>query len=429
MAAKGDILVVDDLLNQGNIVRGHIKDRRGFGGVLPESVKELIQSVLFKVYEGAMIDIVWEEWERPFRVKGLKKAIHDGIEFARFIFGLNPKLAESIALYSSVARLGEPELMRRIDSLPFQPKVISTPFHWNRKEAQKELKPIFDEVARVRKANPLRQPPNFIDRPLNEKLLAYKSINAEYARWADCHFDNIGDYSWAVVCGTNVETELYGAPLSNEKNNYGIDASEQYPKGEALERLSKKRDNFPFIFWNARKPEFIKSQFELAGPGLTKIPRMWRSFFGIAMAPPCSRAYLGGDEVKVLEYCRELDDTGKVEVTKQIYKLLRKESPAGIERFAQMAAARELPVIADSLMGEVASIDRVNSSAKVIIRTFEGQAFVEVMRLERLEEAGVRFVGKEFEYTVYQQHRGQVSATIEPCDDDESLSQTSEGSL
>jgi hypothetical protein len=206
--------------------------------------------------------------------------------------------------------------------------------------------------------------------------------------------------------------------LSGGKDDYGVNASEPYPAGGALEHLSKKRNSFPFIFWNARKPEFIKTQFELAGPGLRHIPRMWRSFFGIAMAQPCSLAYLGGDEVKVLDYCMDLDEVGKVEVVKQIYKLLRKESPAGVERLAQMAAARELPVIADSLMGEVASIDRANSSAKVIIRTFEGDAFVEVMRLERLEEAGVRFVGKAFEYTVYQQHRGQVAAAIEPCDDE-----------
>lgn len=420
MAAKGDILVVDDLKRQGDIISGHIKERRGYRAILPESVKELVQSILFAIYEGAMIDVVWgKEWS-PLKLKSYKWKIQDGVDFARFIFDLNPKMAESIALYSTVADLNEPDLNHKIERLPFKPKLIPTPLPWNRVQAQKKIDPLLAEASKVRKANPLLQPPEFIDLPLNDRILTYKSIYSEYSKWIDFHFDTIGDYSWGVMCGAMVEKGLYGMPINGGNYGYPVEALAQYPDEKTLKSLSKKRDFFPFIFWNARKPELLGPQFEMAGPGLSKIPDKWRSFFSIAMARQCSKAYIGGQERQVLDWCRELNEVGKVEITKQIYKLLRRESPrADVEKFAQMAETRELPVIADILLGKVDHIDREKGLARVAMRTHDDDAFVEVMKLERLERANVRFVDTWFEYTVYQLPRGEVVANIEPVDPEE----------
>lgn len=425
--AKTDILVVDDIKEQGDIVKGHIKERRGYRAFSPESVKELRKSLLFSIYEGAMIDIVWNEWNPPLRLRRYGKKIHDGIDFARFIYDLNPKMAEAIALYSSVADLRGGQLERRIKSLPFKPKVFSTPFPRRRDETKKQISPLLEDANKVRRLNPLLQSPEFVSLPLNSRLQTYKTVLAEYSRWADFNFETVGDYSSMVVCGSQVEKEMYGAPLNGRHDGFDIQSNDQYPSTANLAQVSKRQNFFPFPLWNTRKTEFLEPQFELAGPRLVKIPTKWRDFFGIAMARQCSNAYLDGKEGKVLGWCQELDEVGKVEVTKQIYKLLREKESFRLETFARGSEHHELPVIADILTGKVDSIDRRKATAKVVLWTHDGASFTERFKLERLERSNVKFVDTWFEYTVYQQPRGEVVANIEPFDPDEVKDETQEG--
>ncbi len=421
---KADILVVDDLKKQGDIVTGHIKERRGYRVFSPESLSDLIMNLPFVIYEGVLIDVVWEEWKPPVKLKNYKKKIHDGIDFARFIFDINPKLAQAIALYSSVAQLGDPSMKQRIKSLPFVPKLISTPFSWKRTEAKKEINPLLDEASKVHRFNPLIQSPELSGRPINTRFQVYKSVVAEYSKWTDFSFETIGDYAWAVICGSNMEKDYYGMPLNGGHNGFDIKHNDHYPSAVTLSQLSKRRHLFPFILWNTRKPEFLDAQFELAGPQLTKIPEQWRSFFGIAMARQCPYAYLGGQDHKVLKWCRELDEYGRIEVPKQIYKLLRQEDPSHIEKFARRCEAQELPVIADVLTGKVESINREHKDedkwwAKVVMWTHGGDSFIETFNLKRLSDSNINFPDTRFEYTVYQRPRGEVTALIEPCDPDE----------
>lgn len=416
------ILVVDDEVVQGGIITETINQQPGYQTFSPQSQQEIFGSILFGTYEGVFIDIRWKEWKPPVRLN--RKKIEDGIDFARFLFDINPKLTEAIALYSSQGTLRDPRREQRIKNLPFRPMLIASRFTRHLEENEKKLSPLLVEATKVHRANPLIQSPKFISQSPNTRLHVYKSVLAEYSKWINFQFKVTGDYSWTIICGSNIQKDYYGAPLNGGHTGFGITSHDQYPSAAALSKLSKQKQFFPFIVWNLRKVEFLASQFELAGPGLKKIPQKWRSFFGIAVSKPCADAYLNGQGRQVLRWCQELDHDGRIEVLKQIYKLLRKEDAAHLEKFARRCEALELPVIADILTGKVDKVHRdaakpKNAFAKVVLRTHGGDAFIETFTLQRLEASGIRFVDTWFEYTVYQHPRSEVAALIEPYNPDE----------
>ena len=408
-----DILVVDDIKTQGEIVEGHINERTGYQGVSAMSIPELVQKMLFGVYEGAMIDVIWDRWHDPIRLGD--KEIEDGIDLAEVLFDVNPRLEDSIALYSSAADLREPfaSKMRR---LPFKPKFIRTPFPVDRDVTQQKLDPVLDEAKKIYKSDPLRQSPQLVDEPLNKRIHAYKSVCCEYSKFLDFHFNSVGDYAFAVFCGSRADKNLYGKAVNGHHNGFGIQANDKYPSEETLTQISKDKGFFPFPFWNMRELAFLERQFDLAGTRLVNVPEKWRSLFGIAVAKPCAQAYRAGNEDKVLDWCKRLDQVGQLETCKQIYRLLRSsESKSELEAFAERTDKQELPVIIDVLTGTTHSIDPEEQSAAVVMETHDGERFPETMRLERLERSCIKFIETEFEYTVYRLPRGEVTANIEPC--------------
>src|SRR5215213_9942876 len=104
---RGTVLVVDDARDQAEIASDKIKTRRGYRTSSPKSLGDLLSALLFATYEGVMIDVLWREWAPSELDNTLSKykKIRDGIDFADFIFGLNPRLGKSIALYSSAVNL------------------------------------------------------------------------------------------------------------------------------------------------------------------------------------------------------------------------------------------------------------------------------------------------------------------------------------
>jgi hypothetical protein len=412
VSSEIDILVVDDIAAQGEIVEGHINERTGYQGVSAMSIPKLVQSMLFGVYEGAMIDVIWDKWHDP--VKLGDKEIEDGIDLAEVLFDVNPRLEDSIALYSSAADLREP-FTSKIRRLPFKPKFIRTPFPVDRDVTQKKLDPVLDEAKKVHKSDPLLQSPQLVDEPLNKRIYAYKSVCAEYSKFLDFHFNNVGDYAFAVFCGPRADKDLYGKAVNGHHNGFGIKANDKYPSEERLTEISKETGFFPFPFWNIRELDFLERQFELAGERLSNVPEKWRSLFGIAIAKPCAEAYRAGNEDKVLGWCKQLDEVGKLEACKQIYRLLRAEATPDLAAFANRTEQHELPVIIDVLTGTTHSIDPDEQSATVVMETHDGNRFPETMRLERLERSCIKFIETEFEYTVYRLPRGEVTANIELC--------------
>jgi len=407
-----DILVVDDIASQGEIVEGHINERTGYQGVSAMSVPQLVQKMIFGVYEGAMIDVIWDRWHHPIKLGD--KEIEDGIDLAEVIFEVNPRLEDSIALYSSAAGLGEP-FTTKIRRLPFKPKFISTPFPRDRSVTQEKLDPVLNEAKKVYKSDPLLQSRELVDEPLNRRIHAYKSVCAEYSNFLDFHFSNVGDYAFAVFSGPRADRHLYGKALNGHHNGFGIQANDDYPSEERLTQISKETEFFPFPFWNIPHLAFLEGQFDLAGKRLEKVPEKWCSLFGIAVAKPCAQAYRDGNEDKVIDWCKRLDPVGQLEACKQIFRLLRAEARAELEAFADRAERNDLPVIIDVLTGTTHSIDPEEQSASVVMETHDGKRFPETMRLERLERSGIKFIETEFEYTVYRLPRGEVTANIERC--------------
>jgi len=254
---------------------------------------------------------------------------------------------------------------------------------------------------------------------LTERLRIYKEVNSAYSKWIDFSFESTGDYAWAVVAGLDVQKNCYGMPLSSVNGRYGIVPLDSYPTEQSLTEISFTTNFFPFIFWNARHVDFLEPLFESAGGQLANIPAKWRSFFGIAVARQCANAYLSGKEEKVFEWCGQLDEVGKVEVAKRIYKSLHTHSQTSLPLFAKASKEKELPVIEDVLIGKVDKIDRSSGLAKLTLRTLDEKCFIETIPLVRLVEAGIEFEHTWFEYSVYRQSRGQVTPLIERIDPDE----------
>jgi hypothetical protein len=418
--APRNVLVVDDLATQANIARDKIKDRPGYRPFSPP-IEDLLSSILFRTYEGAMIDVIWENPVPvlPDKVLDRYSQITDGIDFADFIFRLNPKLKQAIAIYSTAADLDERGLDQRIRNLPFKPKRIQTPFSYDHAHTKKLLAPLLNEVDRVHRSNPLLQPTDFLSQPLNARIQTYRAITLEYSNWLDFQFDVVGDYSWAMMCGADIEKKDYGMPLNGGNGGFNVSCWDRYPVAAELEQISKRTKFFPFMLWNTRKPEFIEAQFEYAGEQLRKIPEKWRHFFAISVAHRCADLYRDGHDGKVLKWCRDLDNYGRVEVAKQIHKSLRREDPASVERFGLTLEKHELPVIVDVLLGKVDSFDDERKSARIVMKTHHGEYFTESLSQTRLARSNIRFVDTWFEYTVYRQPKGEVVADIEPCDPEE----------
>ena len=419
--SKAEILLVDDVRAQGEMVTKRIGQPARYEISSPESLEKLRESIIFKLYEAVLIDVVWngDNWRTPIVLGSHQREIYDGIDFARFIFELTPKIARAIALYSSIVDLDDAQTQNRIDELPYTPKIINKPLPVDREQAVAKFGPLLEEANYVHNDNPLLKRPSFAGEPLTERLRVYKSINAAYSKWIDFNFESTREYSWVVVSGLNVQKNCYGMPLNGGPNHYGIVPLETYPSEHVLNQISHETDFFPFMFWNARKIDFLEALFETAGVQLVNIPAKWRSFFGIAVARQCANAYLGGKEEKVLDWCGQLDEVGKVEVAKRIYKTLYANSRTSLPRFADASKRNELPVIEDVLVGKVDKIDRNSGLAKLTLRTLADECFIETIPLARLLEAGIEFEHTWFEYSVYRQSRGQLTPLIERIDPDE----------
>jgi hypothetical protein len=283
-------------------------------------------------------------------------------------------------------------------------------------EAEMYFKLLLEKAGKVRTANPLLQPTDFARMSPGNRLQTYKSVYFNSAKWMDCNFSTVGDYAWVVVCGHSVEKDSYGISLNGGRSDdFGIQSIDKYPDLKTLKAISKRRNYFPFILWNTRKPEFIEQQFKQAGEQLVNIPRTWRSFFGVAMAQQCARVYVDYRERRVLNWCRELDETGKFEVTKQIYKRLLGQTSSYISEFKRAVRRVELPQIVDILEAKVEDINEKESKALVVLQSAHGGApFNELFDLKILKQANIEFTDQRFDYTVYQQPGGNIVVNIEP---------------
>lgn len=417
---EAEVAVVDDVERNRKDLNGIAENLKGEGSqhsvAVPPSFEEMQRLFLFHNLDGLLIDVNLEHWQLPkkliMRVKGIGPIL-DGIDVANLAFNLYRKAKDAICLYSSRVDLDEPRWANKIARLPFTPPRISKLSTYQ--QVKTYFKQLLEKADKVRTVNPLLQPPNFAKLSPSDRLQAFKAIYFANAKWIACNFDTVGDYAWTVVCGHNVEKDYYGSPLNGGRGGqFGITPMSRYPDLKAMKALAKRRNYFPFIVWNTRRPEFIEHQFREAGAQLNNIPPMWRSFFGIAMAQPCTRAYVDEREHRVLQWCRELDEVGVIAVMKRIYKRLLGRTTSNLSDFKRAAVRYELPQIVDVLKGKVEEIDEDESRAVVWLKSPRGGVpFTEVFDLMRLRRAHIRFVDQRFDYIVYQQPHGGIVVHVE----------------
>ncbi len=390
---------------------------------VPETFSDTERLFLFNIIDGLLIDVnlrMWDLSKRLIRrVKGVGP-IHDGIDIANLAFKLFKRAKDAIYIYSSEVDLNEPKYVRKLDRLPFIPNVPFSKLNDYQVIKQKYFRPLFDQAIKVRSANPLFQLPDFAKMAPSHRVHAFKSIYFSSANWLDCHFDAVGDYAWVVICGHKVELDSYGDLLHGGRSRgFRIKTLKKYFDLKNLKAIGKRRKYFPFILWNARKPEFIEQQFQQAGPRLINIPDPWRSFFGVAMARPCAQAFIEGGDRRVLGWCQQLDEVGKVEVTKVIHKMLVYNNSNQLSDFRRITKQLELPQIIDILEGKVEEINEKESKAIVTMRSSKGGSpFSESFDLKMLQHANIRFLAQRFDYTVYRQPLGDIAVNVEPIYDE-----------
>jgi hypothetical protein len=153
--------------------------------------------------------------------------------------------------------------------------------------------------------------------------------------------------------------------------------------------------------------------FKQAGPWLANVPACAHSFFGISMAPTLADLYLDGEREQVLTWSAELDDVGKLEFAKCVFKRLPKSKSAA-EQFAQDLAETGLPVVIEVFKAEVRKIEGRHTAWVELRKWGGGRAVAEPFDLGRLQKCGVKYEDQMFEYTVYENMRGDVATNVEP---------------
>jgi len=389
---------------------------------IPDSFNETERLFLFNNLDGLLIDFNLALWDlSKHLIKRVKEVgpVRDGIDLAHLAFRLFKKAKDAIYIYSSEADLKDPRYLKKLDELPFTPRTLSKLERYE--DIKQEYRILIEKAEKVRSANPLFQLPDFADKTsINHRIHAFKSIYFNSAAWLDCHFDAVGDHSWVVLGGHQVEMDAYGDILEGGRSRgFNIKGLKKYFDINYLKELARRRRYFPFMLWNTRKPEFVEQQFKLAGPRLVHIPDVFRSFFGVSMARPCARLFVEERDPRALLWCKELDEIGKVEVTKVIYKTMLGKT-SGMEDFQSLAQQLELPQIVDILEGTVLEVNEKESRAVVQLEPGRSRApFNEVFDLNLLKQGHVQFTAQRFDYTVYKQPRGDISVNVEPIYDED----------
>lgn len=412
---RANILVVDDREDTGEFSKQSIQEERGYRVTSPPSLKELKRLTVFETFDSALVDIDLTYWDLSERLYG--KTVANGIDIAKFLYRINSGAGAAIGLYSAKIEQNDLQTNDQIRRLGFNPKLIGKPIPYNADERREKFRPVLDEAGRSHSASPLYQLPEFGSFSLGKRLHTYKSIYLRLYDWINFHFDSVGDFSWFVICGKYVEKDWYGEPLNGKGNSefrQEITTSQSYPTTTKLKYISLRRKHFPFIFWNARKPDLVDSQ--LAGERLAKIPRAWLQFFGLTIALACAEFYVAEEHRRVLSWCHYLDEPSRLEASKRIFDKLFNRESRHISRFRRLFRRNGLPVIVDVFDARIDEVDREGRTAwvELVKKTSTGEkSFIEPFDIRRLSRCGVKYENQTFRYTVYETGNS-VSMNVEP---------------
>jgi hypothetical protein len=404
------VVVEDEEKNRAKLERMLQRQPIGFDVRAPRSLEGTINQLLLERSDGGMFDIRLDRWgigkSKPaFRVNGLE--IRNGIDIANFFREINEDAP--VGFHSSY--LGDEDVREEIGRLRFKPYEIPKPPPPDIKEFESELKDFRRDMINANKSNPLVSVTAQKYRTLtpNEQFRLYKMAFKRNRRWIDTMIKVWGDFTWVAL----LDGEVYWAGNGHKLRRVaGLKIRERYPTEAEIKGVAAKATNPFFIFWNT-KADMLDKVFKQAGPWLANIPACARSFFGLSVARALADLYLAGERQKALTWCAELDDIGKLEVAKSVFKLLRK-SKSAVQRFERDFAEEGLPVVAEVFKAEVMKIEGRHTAWVELRKWGGGRAVPEPFDLGRLQRCGVKYKDQMFEYTVYEGMRGDVATNVEP---------------
>jgi hypothetical protein len=405
------ILCVEDQKSRNKLVR---ELNLGFKveAYAPPTFNELKEKVLLEKPDGAVIDIRLSEWGiTEYRKKPIDGYdIGNGIDISRF---LHDNMGIPIGFHSGYSKEYEEEIKR----LPFKAFIIDKADYTSPTAFKKEFNPVVRATRDSNKNNPQLSvtPQQYLRLSTGEQVHLYKTVYGMNKKWVSTIFRTKGNFPWLRIRGRAVES--FGAMLNGKRREVdGVAIESEYPDERKLIGKNDEQKNLPFFFWNVEKSSMLEDHFRLAGQALRNIPAGWRNSFGIALAPLCAEAYLEDDPVKVIRWCKELDEVGQLEVAKTIWKKLCLHGKVSrVNTFAKNFKQMKLPRIVEIFNARVEKIEGIHT-AWVELKSYSSSQtnVVEPFDLKRLKESCVKYEDQLFEYTVYESGSGNVSMNIEP---------------
>lgn len=382
----------------------------GISVLAPNSLAATKNRLLLEISDGGMFDIRLGRWgigeSRSEPLNGHR--IRNGIDLASFYHQINEH--SPVGFYSSF--LKEKVVREAIDKLRFDTFEIEKPLPPDPQEIKDEFTPVRNAMINASMSNPLisMTAQDYYKLSLNERFRLFKiasnnikpRIDAMIKVWK-------GVFSWVGVLDGKV-IRVGGAHRLQSVANLKI--MKRYHTDAEVNCIVNNAKGPLFIFWNDNA-DMLEKVFKLAGENLSNMPVSIRSFFGLSMAGVLSELYLDGENQAVLRLCAQLDDVGKLEVAKLIFKRLSK-SKTIIKKFTREFAEAGLPVVAEIFKSEVRKIEGKHTAWVELKKWSGGRTVSEPFDLERLRKCGVKYENQMFEFTVYENLLGEVVTNVEP---------------
>jgi hypothetical protein len=411
---EAKILVVDDFKEGREAIANFFEQDMGYQVYSPGSPEELEEAITFHVFDSVLADAdLSHHWEMPEEI--IDSKVRNGADVAVRYLRLH-KMSPG-CVYSTHVKLRGPEYDRIFKDIGvdldmvFIPKLDSLDFEENKTK----FTPFLLKTQDYYRSNPLFQHPSYADEPPAVQLHVYRRVYQMHAEWINLNLKLVGDCSWGVICGRDAQRDCYGRSLNGGTALFKVVKRPTYPTREEFKVIADREESFPFVFWNTRKPEFLRLQFEQAGPGLEHIPVYLHNFFGVAMSRPLADAYDAGERDEALGLCRRLNHTGQVETVKQIYRRAR-GNDARVGDLRARCREAGLPRVVESYQARVGGIE--GQVAFVEIRDWGSDRARSLERFdaEKLRKLGITRKNQVFEYLVYELPNGNPSMDIEPIE-------------
>lgn len=405
-------VVEDKTKNRNELARRLQSPRLNFDVSAPKTLQGTINQILLERSDGGVFDIRLDQWgigkSKPaYRVDGVE--IRNGIDLAKFFSGIN----RDAPIGFRSAYLDDPDVREEMNRGGFkEPYIISKPLSPDIREFESELEPFRRATLNANRSNPLVSITAEQYRALtpNEQLRLYKMAFRRNKTRLDTMIKVWGDFTWVALLDG---TAYWVGDGHRVRGPASLRVRERYPTEAEMENVAAKARHPFFIFWNT-KADMLGRVFRQAGAWLGNVPKCAHSLLGLSVAPTLARLYLDGERKQALTWGAELDDVGKLEFAKCVFKQLPGGKSAA-RQFAQEFAEVGLPAVVEVFKAEVRKIEGRHTAWVDLQKWGGGRVVAEPFDLGRLQRCGVKYKDQMFEYTVYEAGiLRNVTTNVEP---------------